>query len=130
MSRYVTDDLLESVVRKLGPIKSADALLAFAPGYVRHGGFEDCALALAYGAPSELSQRLGTRGPDALADATGLSAEEARAIHVAYDYGPHAPWMGDGNADHPKYVLLRSLLEAEAAKLGTVPSLAIRACTE
>lgn len=122
MSKHVdakTRAVLTSAVQKLGPIAAQNALCAFT-GTGGHT-FRSCGLALAYGAPGELSRaveeldklKIPYQDPYELtARAVGLTLAEVTAFVGAFD---GLSWHG-GDAGR---ALLRSLLEAEAAKIQT-----------
>jgi hypothetical protein len=124
-------ELLESAVRKLGPIAAANALTAFQTG--ERANWDSCVLARAYGADGELGRDAMARecGSFQMACKTfGLTVDEASWVVHAFDLAP----------EQPNRHLLRSLLEQEASKIAqpvtrdelrseaTPPDLYIRCC--
>lgn len=108
----MSEDLLRSAVKKLGPIAAANALTAFADPY---RGWRQCGLARAYGADGELLTRmcdLAERFPhednfELAARVLSIQQDEALAFVMAFD-SPGA-----------RRDALRDLLAAEASKLDT-----------
>lgn len=116
--------LLESAVRKLGPIGAHNALTAFADENNK-STWRACGLAASYGAPGELlDEMLRIRPGCVLSEECyiaaaeiighGLAPAEVHAFAAAFDECGPGPTFAPENR-----VLLRSLLEAEAAKIQT-----------
>lgn len=116
-----TQELLASAVKKLGPVAAQNALLAFGRDDNTFS-FAACGLAYAFGAPGELLAAMDGNQCYALAAPhLGLTDKEVAAFAQAFDGFDH----NDGNFpfDAPECrVVLRTLLEAEAAKIRTAPA--------
>lgn len=129
-----TEELLRSAITKLGPFGAHNALTAFAE---RDAGQEEvtgdwnrCGLACSFGARGELQAAMREL-PSATsfhraAAVLGLTVEEVEAFTAAFDDSTYVPVCVGTYRSVPgeRYEALRSLLEAEAAKIHTSPSVA------
>lgn len=107
-----TEELLRSAVKKLGPERSQQAIEAFGNVWAA-GNWSACALGRASdgGIRRRLDEVARIAADDfdfpwrIAAEVTGLTLKECRAVTDAFD-----------NDEGVSHVLLKSLLEAEAAK--------------